>query len=238
MSYSQDEIVNEYKKLKARIGRPPDSKTFYSDSPVSRAAAELAFGSKAFSKIQKAAGDKPREFRHPGRSLDEFFEQYGSVVREFQGIPKEADWKHRRLKPTPSGYRKKLGLRWSQMPGAFLEWAALKPEWADVVEICRSAQATETSDAPAVPDSSGYVYLMRSGKFHKIGRSKSPEKRGYEVGLKVPDDIKTVHVIKTDDPAGVEAYWHNRFKDKHKRGEFFELSPQDVRAFKRWKRIW
>ena len=58
MSYSQDEVVNEYKKLKARIGHPPDSKTFYRDSPISKAAAEVAFGSKAFSKIQKTAGDE------------------------------------------------------------------------------------------------------------------------------------------------------------------------------------
>ena len=106
------------------------------------------------------------------------------------------------------------------------------------MELCRSAQAKDTLDVMSVSDSVGYVYLMRSGKFHKIGRSKSPEKRGYEVGLQVPDDIKIVHVIKTDDPVGVEAYWHSRFKDKHKKGEFFKLSPEDVRAFRRWKSIW
>ncbi len=239
MRYSKEDIVNEYKKLRVRIGRPPDSVTFYRESRISKGTAEVAFGSKAFSKIQRAAGDEPREFVKPGRTKDEFLETYGQIVREFQSIPTEADWKHSRIKPTPSGYRRKLGLRWSELPNAFRGWAIDRPDWKDIVAICDSSSPPKGVDGKeSSPETYGYVYLIKSGKFHKIGRTNSPGRRGYEVALQLPEEIETVHLIKTDDPVGVEAYWHERFKDKRKKGEFFELPAEDIRAFKRWKKIW
>jgi hypothetical protein len=85
----------------------------------------------------------------------------------------------------------------------------------------------------------GYVYLLKhgSGREYKIGRTHNPLRREGEVALELPDELKPIHYIKTDDPRGVESYWHARFKTKRKRGEWFALSADDVRAFRRWKRI-
>lgn len=236
MTYFKEDIINEYKKLKRRIGSPPDSRTFYSETGISRHAAEVAFGREAFSKIQREAGDNPYAFGIPGRTPDQFFLVYGQVVRELQSIPTRADWKHRRISPTADSYCRKLHLPWRAMPSAFLEWANDKPEWQDVARICDSRCTTENKRTDeAVPEDSGYVYLLRAGKFYKIGRTNSLGRREYEVALQLPEKAKTIHFIQTDDPVGIEAYWHKRFENKRKRGEWFELSSEDVRAFKRRK---
>lgn len=83
----------------------------------------------------------------------------------------------------------------------------------------------------------GFVYLMKSGRHHKIGRTVSVGSRERQLAIKIPISPTTVHKIETDDPSGVEAYWHRRFADKRGEGEWFDLSSSDIEAFKRWKRI-
>lgn len=83
----------------------------------------------------------------------------------------------------------------------------------------------------------GFVYLMKSGRHYKIGRTNSMGRREWELGIKLPVPPKTIHRIESDDPVGVEAYWHRRFSEKRGEGEWFNLSPEDIKAFKRWKRI-
>ena len=84
----------------------------------------------------------------------------------------------------------------------------------------------------------GYVYLMKSGRYYKIGRTNSVGRREREFAIQIPVPPKTIHHFETDDPSGVEAYWHKRFSDKRRdTSEWFDLSSEDVRAFKRWKSI-
>jgi hypothetical protein len=114
-----------------------------------------------------------------------------------------------------------------------------KHDLQDVLAFCETHQKSpaktpaDDGKKPAV----GYVYLVKSGRHYKIGRTNSVARRGTELAVTIPIPPKSIHVIETDDPSGVEAYWHRRFADKRGEGEWFELTPDDVKAFKRWKRI-
>lgn len=110
--------------------------------------------------------------------------------------------------------------------------------YEDVLAICA---ALDTKDDPPGTqtgkpnDQDGCVYLLKSGRFYKIGRATHAGSRERQLQIQLPEPAAHVHVIRTDDPAGIEAYWHQRFAAKRKNGEWFDLDREDVSAFRRRK---
>jgi hypothetical protein len=115
-----------------------------------------------------------------------------------------------------------------------------RPGWADVVAILQATPATPVrplqEGRPTAEPALGQVYLIRSGRYHKIGRTNAFARRMRELDTALAEGRQAIHIIATDDPVGIEAYWHNRFKER-RRGdtEWFELTAQDIAAFKRRK---
>ncbi|HEY8774961.1 MAG TPA: GIY-YIG nuclease family protein [Gaiellaceae bacterium] len=85
------------------------------------------------------------------------------------------------------------------------------------------------------PASFGFVYLLKSGRHYKIGHTLDVGRRRYDLAIQLPEALSEEHVIRTDDPRGIERFWHSRFASSRKNGEWFELTRADVAAFKRRK---
>ena len=75
--------------------------------------------------------------------------------------------------------------------------------------------------------------LAKHGRDYKIGRSNDVTRRRREIALLLPNEFEHVHMIETDDPEGIEQYWHRRFEARRTRGEWFRLTTEDVAAFRR-----
>jgi hypothetical protein len=183
------------------------------------------------------AGYEPNKLQ--GAYEDErVIEKLISVIKELGRFPTSGDLrlKARQEKDFPShNVFSRVGNK-AELIKKTIAYCTDKAGFEDVLNVCQSLRGrSEASTLEPRDPTLGFVYLMKSGKYYKIGRTNALGRREYELGIQLPDKITTVHTIKTDDPSGIEAYWHGRFQNRRKNGEWFELSPEDVKAFKRRK---
>jgi Meiotically up-regulated gene 113 len=231
----RDHILNEIRRLAAlNAGRPPGQKFFAAETGILDRQWRGRFWAR-WSDALVEAGFQPNALN---KRLDS-----GSVLaavvlacRHFGKLPTGDEIEmYRRSCPSvphPNVIRTHFGSR-SGLIAALRKRTEGDQELSDVAAML----PTEPPAAIARPGraAEGYVYLMESGGYHKIGRSDDIERRVRQIRVALPDKATLVHTIKTDDPAGVEGYWHNRFKDKRANGEWFKLSSSDLLAFKRRK---
>lgn len=190
----------------------------------------------------REAGYEPNVMQHRRQTDDDLLHQIATLTRTTGRYPTNAHMTMERRTnsdfPATGVIATRLGTKAQQL-AALREFIERTPEFADVADLLPAAvdaPSVEPIDievedtAQPVP---GFVYLVRSGKFHKIGRSNDHGRRAYEIGLQLPEKLEVVHTIETDDAVGIERYWHDRFRDRRRNGEWFMLSRTDVAAFKR-----
>ena len=199
-----------------------------------------------YGKYWKSWGDALREAGYqPNKLIGAYNEEFIinkliEIIHELGRFPVSGELRMKRRKdasfPSHSVFDK-LGNK-AERAKKVIDYCKSRDGLDDVISICEPIAITAEVRPRVLPEGRvhfGFVYLLRSGRYFKIGRTNSVGRREYELGIQLPEPAKLVHQIKTDDPIGIEEYWHKRFKDKRKGGEWFDLTPGDVAAFKRHK---
>ena len=187
----------------------------------------------------KEANCIPSQMNAP-MSKVQIMESLIAITRELGRFPvtSELKLKAKQISGFPSHNTfRKLGNKVQQIT-KIIEYCRDNPVYSDVLMLVTplESETLETLKAEVLQQETvGFVYLLKSQRYFKIGRSNSFERRSRELAIQLPEKAETIHVIRTDDPVGIEIYWHRRFDSKRKNGEWFQLDAQDVKAFKRRK---
>lgn len=76
-----------------------------------------------------------------------------------------------------------------------------------------------------------YLYLIKCREFYKIGIANDVQSRLAQLSTGNPFELEPVTVSGFDNAIAVETVLHQRFASRRRRGEWFELSAEDVIEF-------
>jgi hypothetical protein len=243
MPINKAHILNEIRRIaRANGGKAPGSHALKSQSGIKKSDWYPHIWLR-WSDALVEAGYAPNQFQ--SKTTDDLvMRAYIGLIRELGRVPIEGEVR-RKAKSDDTFPSHTIFSRFGGKQGlidAVADFCKRSAGFDDILTILSTAKNSSKQISEDECDmrsrvSIGFVYLLKSGPHYKIGRTNSMGRRTSELAIKIPVPPKTIHHIETDDPIGVETYWHIRFAEKRGEGEWFNLSPEDVKAFKRWKRI-
>lgn len=240
--WTKEDILNAIKKLaKDKGGKTPSEKIFIEETGIGKYDRMKYWPN--YGELVREAGLVPNPFDKTKYNREQLCKIFIEIIREKGKWPTRGilDVKRHQDSEFPSSktFYQKLGLT-SDLAKSILNFIEGKQGYDDIDTICK-AKLEEYKDREKTSQerdiASGFVYLGKQHGNYKIGKAEDLNRRREDITLLGPEPFKLIHYIKTDDMNGVEQYWHNRFKSKLKRGEWFNLSSADVKAFKRWKKL-
>lgn len=232
----KDEILSAIKRLaSAGGGKPPGVRAFTSETGISQGqwyGVHWARWSDALADAGFGPNEKQGKF-----DSEAVLKSVGSFALELGRMPTNPEMKMRRRSdlsfPNPKTVASHFGSI-SDLRSSLRALGGEDPAFQGLLEIISASEAGQVSPSNRTK-SDRWVYLLKSGANFKIGRGEQLERRVKQIATAMPDSTVLEHAIRTDDPAGIEAYWHRRFAGKRLNGEWFKLDAADVAAFKRRK---
>jgi hypothetical protein len=192
-----------------------------------------------WSDVLRDAGFEPNQLVEP-RDDATLLKRFADLAMELGRIPVSSEMRLKKRSdpdfPNDKTFSRAFGNK-NQLLERLREYCSTTTTYAPLIPLIDATVAPEPhptqDDAP--DEQIGFIYMLKAGRYYKVGRSNSFERRSRELAIQLPEKAETIHVIRTDDPIGIELYWHRRFEAKRLNGEWFELSSADVKAFKRRK---
>jgi hypothetical protein len=239
MRMTKEHVLSEIRRTAAESGGQPLGRGAFFNATGIRESDWIGKWWPRWNDVLAEAGFPPNKM-NPRRPDEDMLQRLAELVRELGHYPVVAELKMKasaeKTFPSPKTFDRfgsKRGV------AARLQAFALEGGMGDVAALCAPVVATgddaNAATTAAAPAPVGVVYLVKAGKFYKVGRSNAVGRRQYELGIQLPQKATLVHSIPTDDPPGIEGYWHRRFADRRRNGEWFELTTADVSAFRRRK---
>jgi hypothetical protein len=229
----REHIVSEIKRLaEANGGQAPGVRAFETATGITEGVWRGLYWAR-WSDAVAEAGYAPNKFQ--GRSeADHILGSFIEAARHYKSLPTIMElrmFKRQRGDfPNEKTIHSYFGSK-ENLLTTLREWLKDKAAYDDVAAMLGPEIEPKASSVAK----EGLVYLIKSGAHYKIGRSDELERRVKEIRIALPEAATLVHAIRTDDPAGIETYWHHRFADRRANGEWFKLTSADLAAFKRRK---
>lgn len=235
MTFTREAILAELKRTASENGGVPlGSRRFESDAGI-RSHEWQRFWPR-FSEALKAAGLEPN-LRKAAIPDDDMLIKLAVLTRSFGRRPTAGELRvAKREDPSIPSIEAFLRMgNFETITERLRAFVMERSEFQDVAAMLPASAAQHEEPSSKSSPWTGSVYLLKAGRHYKIGRSNASGRRERELAIQLPERAAIIHEIKTDDPPGIEKYWHSRFSEKRMNGEWFNLSQEDVTAFRRRK---
>jgi len=238
---TRETILNEIRRLTQEGGGVvPGVEKFTVETGISRSVWWGKYWSKWGDAVVEA-GFEPRKMMIK-KSSDSVLEIYAEMCRHYGKVPSTPEVRfylnQRAGSISHNALFNHFGSK-SELDRAFAAYVRSTQAAHDLLPMIHeegsAKHLAEQEQRRSSSKQDGYVYLLKSGNHYKIGKSDDIERRVKSIVISLPEKAELVHTIRTDDPSGIESYWHRRFAEKRANGEWFALSTSDVAAFKKRK---
>lgn len=157
-----------------------------------------------FGDAQKEAGFIPNQ-RQRAYANEFLIEKMIGVMRKMRKFPtyREIQVEKNNDKDLPDSNAFKRLCTQKQLAERIIKYCNGKGDCYDIIELCRPVLEKNNEEnniiGPDINQELGDVYLFKSGRYYKIGKTNDTVRRGSELRVQLPEKITLIHSIKTDE---------------------------------------